>query len=331
MIGRPTLVTGASGFLGQHVCRSLLAGGSAVRGLVRTADAGPAGIERFRCSDLLDRAAIRKAVEGVETVVHLAARVHVMADRSANPLAEFRRTNVEGTRTLVEESLAAGVRRLVLLSTVKAVGEGSDAPWTEQTPPLPSDPYGVSKLEAERVVLELAPPGGMAASVLRLPLVYGPGMKANMLRLFEAVDRGIPLPLGGVRNRRSLIFAGNVVAAIERVILTPAAAGEIFFVRDARDVSTPDLIRAIALALGRPGRLIPVPASLFRAVGIVGDLIAPFVRPPVSSPAVARLFGSLVVDGSKFTRMTGFEPPFSLEEGLRITANWYRQRSAARR
>ncbi|MGH7525793.1 MAG: NAD-dependent epimerase/dehydratase family protein [Gemmatimonadales bacterium] len=331
MMGQPTLVTGASGFLGQHVCRALLAGGSAVRGLVRTADAGPAGIERVRCSDLLDRAAVRKAVEDVETVVHLAARVHVMADNSTDPLAEYRRTNVEGTRMLVEESLAAGVRRLIFLSTVKTVGEGSDVPWTEQSPPLPSDPYGISKLEAEQVVLELAPPGGMAASVLRLPLVYGPGMKANMLRLFEAVDRGLPLPLGGVRNRRSLVFAGNVVAAIERVILTPAAAGEIFFVRDARDVSTPDLVRAIALALGRPARLIPVPAPLFRAAGIVGDLLSPFVRVPVSSPAVARLFGSLVVDGSKLARVTGFEPPFSLEEGLRITADWYRQRSAARR
>ncbi len=331
MIGQPTLVTGATGFLGQHVCRTLLAGGSAVRGLVRTADAGPAGIEWFRCSDLLDRAAIRKAVEGVETVVHLAARVHVMAAESADPLAEFRRTNVEGTRTLVEESLAAGVRRLILVSTVKVVGESSEVPWTEETPPSPSDPYGISKLEAEQVVLQLALPGAMAASVLRLPLVYGPGMKANMLRLFEAVDRGLPLPLGGVRNRRSLVFVGNVVAAIEQVILTPAAAGEIFFVRDARDVSTPDLVRAIALALGRPARLIPVPAPLFRAAGVIGDLLLPFVRVPVTTAAVGRLFGSLVVDGSKLARVTGFEAPFSLEEGLRITADWYRQHPAARR
>jgi nucleoside-diphosphate-sugar epimerase len=155
-------------------------------------------------------------------------------------------------------------------------------------------------------------------------------MRANMLRLFDAVNRGLPLPLGGVRNRRSLVFTGNVVAAIERLLETPAAGGEVFFVRDPADVSTPDLIRAIARALGRPARLVPVPAPLFRAAGAVGDLLAPWVKVPVSTPAVVRLFGSLAVDASKLARVTGFEPPFSLAEGLRITAEWYRRRPAGR-
>jgi nucleoside-diphosphate-sugar epimerase len=326
---RLILVTGASGFLGHHTCEALLARGTTVRGLVRSGG-GPRGIERVRCDDLLDRLAIRKAVEGVGAVVHLAARVHVMSDEAADPLAEYRRTNVEGTRVLLEESLAAGVRRLVLISTVKAVGEESDALLTEETLPRPTDPYGISKLEAERLVLGLASSGRTTASVLRLPLVYGPGMRANMLRLFDTVDRGVPLPLGGVRNRRSLVFTGNVVAAIERVLDTPAAAGEVFFVRDPADVSTPDLIRAIARALGRPARLVPVPAPLFRAAGVVGDLLAPWVRVPLSSPAVARLFGSLAVDASKLARVTGFEPPYTLVEGLRITAEWYRRRPAGR-
>jgi nucleoside-diphosphate-sugar epimerase len=322
------LVTGASGFLGHHTSEALLARGAAVRGLVRSG-AGPAGIEAVRCGDLLDRPAIRRAVEGVAAVVHLAARVHVMSDETADPLAEYRRTNVEGTRVLMEEAQAAGVRRLILISTVKAVAEESDTPLSEATPPRPSDPYGISKLEAERMVLDLASSGGTTVSVLRLPLVYGPGMKANMLRLFDAVDRGFPLPLGGVRNRRSVVFTGNVVAAIERLLATPAAAGEVFFVRDPADVSTPDLIRAIALALGRSARLVPVPAALFRAAGAFGDFLAPWMKLPISSAAVARLFGSLTVDAAKLARVTGFEPPYPLAAGLRITAEWYRRRHVA--
>jgi nucleoside-diphosphate-sugar epimerase len=329
MSGRVTLVTGASGFLGRHVCRSLLDEGATVRGLFRGTDSALSGVERVRWSDLLDRPAIRGAVTGVDAIVHLAARVHVMADTASSPLTEYRRTNVEGTRTLVEESVAAGVGRFVFLSSVKAVGEESERPWTEQTPPRPVDPYGVSKLEAEQVVRDLAAAGGMAASILRLPLVYGPGMKANMLRLFDAVDRGTPLPLGGIRNQRSVIFAGNVAAAVVRVLQSLAAAGETFFVRDAKDVSTPELVRAIARALGRPARLVPIPPALFTAAGRVGDLVSRFIPVPITSAAAARLLGSLTVDASRLTRVTGFQPPYSLEEGLRLTAEWYRSRTEA--
>jgi nucleoside-diphosphate-sugar epimerase len=324
-----TLVTGASGFLGQQVCRSLLADGTSVRGLTRGHLAPPLGVEAVRYDDLLDRPAIRSALAGIENVIHLAARVHIMEASSSTALADYRRTNVEGTRVLLEESIAAGVRRFVLSSSVKAVGESTEVPWTEETVPHPQDPYGISKLEAEQVLHQLADPAGLQASVLRLPLVYGPGMRANMLRLFDLVDRGIPLPFGLVRNRRSVIFSGNVVRAIVSVLGSPAGAGDVFFVRDNRDLSTPELIREIAKALRRPARLFPVPLSLFRAAGRLGDGLSPFVKSPLNSAAVDRLLGSLAVDASKLTRVTGFHPSIPLEDGMRETAEWYRRNKAA--
>jgi nucleoside-diphosphate-sugar epimerase len=316
-----TLVTGASGFLGGHLCRALASEGERVRGLVRRGPPPP-GLESHVVADLFDRSAVRTALSGVDSVIHLAARVHVMGKTPAEAIQQYRRVNVEGTRALVEAAITAGVGRIVLTSSVKAVGEASDVSWTEATPPLPRDPYGVSKLEAERVLFELARPAGLHATVLRLPLVYGPGMRANMLRLFDLVDRGVPLPLGSVRNRRSVVFVGNVVAAIRCVLASPPAAGEVFFVRDEQELSTPELVRAIAAALGRPALLAPVPPPLFQLAGRVGDLL----HLPLDSGVVGRVMGSLSVDASKLTRLTGFRPPVSLEDGLRETAAWYRGR-----
>ncbi len=178
------------------------------------------GVERVRVADPLDRQAVRAAVAGADAIVHLAARVHVMRETAADPLAEFRRANVEGTRLLAEEAAAASVGQLVLASTVKAVGEGNSTPWTEDTPPAPTDPYGMSKLEAERAVHDVARRRGTKAAVLRFPLVYGPGVQGNMLRLFALVDRGVPLPFGSVANRRSVLYVGNLVAAVRSVLET---------------------------------------------------------------------------------------------------------------
>jgi UDP-glucose 4-epimerase len=184
-----------------------------------------------------------------------------MHDRAADPLAAFREVNVDGTRAVLQAARAAGVARFVFVSSTKAVGEVTERPWTEAEPPRPVDPYGVSKLEGERVVRELAGEAGLHAPILRLPLAYGAGAKGNILRLFEAVDRGAPLPFALVRNRRSLLFAGNFVAAVDAVLTSPAAASETFFASDGDDLSTPDLIRLIGSALGRRPRLLPVPRS----------------------------------------------------------------------
>lgn len=324
MSANTVLVTGASGFVGSAVCARLLEGGSRVRALLRPGSAAPAGTEPVVAAGLHDGEALRRAVEGVDAVVHLAARVHVMRDAASDPLAEFRAVNVEGTRRLAREAAAAGVRTFVFASSVKAMGEMSPAsgPWTEATPPAPADPYGVSKLEAEAALAAEAA-GGMRAAVLRLPLVYGPGVKANMLRLFQLVDRGVPLPLGGIRNRRSLLFVGNAADAVRAVLAAPDAAG-VFLVSDGEDLATPELVRRIGRALGRPARLLPVPEALFRAAAAAGDVVSRAVPFPFTRAAADRLLGSLAVDSGRLRRMAGWTPPFTVDDGLSRTAEWYR-------
>jgi nucleoside-diphosphate-sugar epimerase len=274
-------------------------------------------------ASLDDEAALRGAVEGIDAVVHLAARVHVLRDSVSDPAAAYRQVNVDGTRLLAELAADAGVRTFVLASTVKVMGEGSSVRWTEAMTPAPEEPYGESKLRAERILRELAKDRGLHAPILRLPLVYGPGVKGNMLRLFTQVARGLPLPLGAVRNQRSLLYLGNLCAAIPMVLEPSPATDRVFFLSDGRDLSTPELIRLIAAALGEPARLLPVPPSLFRLAGRLGDLIdrqRPF---PVTSQTVQRLLGSLTVDSTAFSKATGYGAPYTVEEGLRATAEWY--------
>jgi nucleoside-diphosphate-sugar epimerase len=315
LAGRTILVTGSTGFIGQPMCQGLLESGATVRGGSRQGGDHPVpGVERVPLGDPLERRSVRAAVTGVDAIVHLAARVHVMRERAADPLAEFRIANVESTRLLAEEAAAAGVGQLVLASTVKAVGEENSAPWKEEVEPLPADPYGRSKLEAERVVRELTERGSGRAAVLRFPLVYGPGVKGNLLRLFALVDRGVPLPFGAVTNRRSLLYLGNLVTAIRSVLVSPLRGTETFFVSDGRDLSLPELLRLIGDALGRPVRLLPVPPGLLRLM--------------LPSAEARRLVGSLTVDSSKLSHMTGYHAAHSVEEGMRATADWYRATKA---
>jgi nucleoside-diphosphate-sugar epimerase len=270
-----------------------------------------------RIADPLDRRVVRAALVGADAVVHLAARVHVMRETAGDPLAEFRRTNVEATRVLAEEAVAVGARHFIFASTVKAVGEGNSVPWTEDAPSQPVDPYGQSKLEAEEALGELTRSRGIETTVLRFPLVYGPEVKGNMLRLFSLVDRGIPLPFGAVHNRRSMLYVGNLVAATRAALERPRPGFRTFFATDMRDLSLPELLRLVGEALGRPAKLLPVPPGLLR-------LLLP-------SAEAQRLIGSLAVDASSLSRETGYRPPFTVEEGIRRTADWYRRerRSAA--
>ncbi len=290
------LVTGGGGFIGQHLVAQWTRAG---RDLILPSRA-----------TLADPVLLDAAMEGVETVVHLAGRVHVMHDRAIDPLTEYRRVNVDLTSRLAQAAVRAGVRRFILASSVKAMGESNLRPWTEEDRPAPVDPYGVSKLEAEHALAALAARTGMGTAALRLPLVYGPGVGANFLRLLRLVDRGIPLPFGAIANRRSLAGVSNVVAAIDALSAATLAPGERFFISDQDDLSTPGLIRALAASLSRRVRLVAVPWQW-----IPGTL-----RPP----ALARLLDSLTVESALLTRRTGWRPVATVSEELDRTVSWYR-------
>jgi nucleoside-diphosphate-sugar epimerase len=326
----PVLVTGASGFIGRRLSETLVAGGENVVGLTRGPNPIPvSGVRTALTSDLLDRDSLRQALSGIETVVHLAARVHARPEGKQDPESECRRLNVDGTRVLLEECVAVGVTRFVFISSVKAVAEQSETALDETTRPRPSDAYGRTKLEAERLIRAVARREGIHAPILRLPLVYGPGIKSNMLRLFSAVDHGLPLPLGSVRNRRSFAHVDNVIEAIRAVLRTPEAGDETFLVSDGMDLSTPELIRRIATALGRRAHLVSVPVPVLRAVGGTGYLLSRIIRFHYTSDSLNALLGSLFVDTSKLQHMTGYSPPVSVDEGLSQTAAWLHARGAA--
>ena len=308
------LVTGASGFVGRPLCTALSAAGERVRACVRKADDKIAGAEVFTLGEIGPDTGWTRALEGIQCIVHLAARAHVIDERAADPLAEYRRVNAEGTRTLARAAASAGVQRLVYVSSIKVNGEATtERAFLESDEPRPQDAYGVSKWEAELALREVAERTQLETVILRPPLVYGPGVKGNFLALLGAVHRGLPLPLDSVRNLRSLLYVGNLVSAIMAVLAHPAAAHQTFMVADGEDVSSAQLVRGLAAALRRPARLLPMPVSVLRALGMITGRAA----------AVARLTGSLQVDAGLLRRTLDWMPPFSMDTGLRATADWY--------
>lgn len=317
---RTVLVTGATGFVGRAVCEKLMEDSVTLRGAVRAAGIPenlPAGVPAVSIGTIASDTDWSEALAGVDTVIHLAARVHVMNEISVDPLAAFRRVNVEGTERLARMAAAQGVRRFVFVSSVKVQGEETAVPYTEDDEPAPLDPYAVSKREAEDALIQVATETGLEIAILRAPLVYGPGVKANFLRLFGLVGRGLPLPFGSIRNRRSMVYVGNLVDAIVICGTHSKAAGCTFLVSDGDDVSTPQLIRRIGTALGRPARLIPFPPGL---MAFVGKLLG-------RANAVGRLQGSLTVDSSKIRLELGWVPPYTMADGLAITAEWFKKKT----
>ncbi len=306
------LVTGATGFVGTALCAKLAASGVEVVPAVRS----KSGLLHEVVIGNLDASTDwQPALTGCDAVIHLAARVHVMNDAAQNPLAQYRSTNTEATLNLARQAAQAGVKRFVFISTIKVNGEGRDAPYRETDVPAPEDAYAITKWEAEQGLQRIAAETGLEVVILRPPLVYGPGVKANFLRLLRTVARGWPLPLGAIRNRRSLLYLGNFVDAIRVCVEHPAAAGQTFLLDDGEPVSTPELIRALARAMGRPPRLLAVPVGVLELAGALLGKRA----------AVARLAGSLFVDGSAIRSRLNWMPPYSLPQGLAVTvADWRR-------
>jgi len=282
----------------------------------RSPAAAPQGATFRAITGVGDAAGLRAAFEGAAQVVHLAARVHVMREREPDPLGAFRRTNVEGALVAYRAACDAGVGRFVFVSSVKVHGEGRATPYTESDAPAPLDPYGVSKLEAERA-LAAARAGGAPCevTVVRPPLVYGPGVGGNfrqLLRLAHVAQRW-PLPLGGIDNRRSLVAVGNLADALQLLTRHPAASGRTFLVSDGLDLSTSELLARLAAALGRPARLWRVPGGLLRAAAALAGRAA----------QADRLLGTLTVDASRLRHELGWRPTETFETGIRKTLRWY--------
>jgi nucleoside-diphosphate-sugar epimerase len=309
------LITGADGFVGSALCDRLRNESVPLRGAVRRLKSTLDADQHMAVGDISGETDWSSALQDVTDVVHLAARVHVMKENCPNPLAEFRRVNVEGTANLARQAAAHGVSRFIFLSSVKVNGEltGVGRPFASTDAPAPEDPYGVSKCEAEQKLWQIATETGLEVVVLRPPLVYGPEVKGNFLRLMQAIDEQLPLPLGGIQNTRSLIYLGNVVDSIRVCLTHPKAAGKTFLVSDGEDVSTPELIRRLAAALGRRPLLLPVPMSLMKFAGAFFGKKA----------AVDRLLASLCVDMTPLREELSWNPPYTMQAGLETTAQWY--------
>lgn len=302
------LVTGASGLVGLRLCQRLACDGLRVRAAYRTPDLAAKCGHQVIVGPINQATDWHRALLNVQVVVHCAARVHVMHDTEADPLAAFRIVNVDGTLNLARQAAATGVERFVFLSSVKVNGESTlpGNSFTEADVPSPQDAYGRSKYEAEQGLRQIAVDTGMEVVIIRPPLVYGPGVKANFAALMRAVQCGWPLPLGAVHNQRSLVALDNLVDFIVTCASHPQAANQTFLVSDGHDLSTTELVRGMAQAAGVPARLLPIPTWALRAgAGLLGK-----------GDAVQRLCGNLQIDISKARQMLGWVPPISIEEGL---------------
>jgi len=309
------LVTGANGFIGQALCKFFCTSGFGLLAAVRQKDNRLlADYEVVEVGDIGPQTDWQKALTGMDTVVHLAGREHILKEHSSNFLMEFRKINVLGTERLARMAAKAGVKRFIFISSVKVNGEGALRSYTEKDIPEPQDAYGISKREAEDSLARIAGETGLKTVFLRPPLVYGPGVKANFKNLMKIAGAGLPLPFKGINNRRSFLYLGNLVDAIIICISHPLAAGETFLVSDGQDVSTPNLIKMIALAMDKKAVLFSLHPGILKALCKIAG----------KGKEMEKLTGSLLIDSSKIRNLLGWKPPFTLEEGIKETAKYYK-------
>ncbi len=308
------LISGSSGFVGKYLCDFFRKKNLLFRIISRSQFHYLKFADNMGQGELQNGSELIKSLTEVDTIIHLAARVHVMNDKSFDPLSEFRRVNVEGTKNLARQAAKAGVKRFIFLSSIKVNGEASlpGKPFTADDIPNPEDAYAISKFEAEQALFEIADQSGMQVVIIRCPLVYGEGVKANFQTLMKLVRSGLPLPLGAVtENRRSLVAVDNLVDFIFTCISHPAAANQVFLVSDGEDLSTAELLHRMYKAHGSTDRLFKIPLSIMKiASNIAGK-----------SNFYQRLCGSLQIDISKSRQILGWTPPVSVDVGLRRTFN----------
>lgn len=312
MTQQRVLVTGANGFVGRALCAEAAARGLSVSGATRQSCQLLGNVKNYVVDSLDDGTNWQLALAEINAVVHLAARVHVMQDTASDPLAQFRRVNVEGTLNLARQAAAAGVGRFVFVSSIKVNGEATRLGYLFKADdaPAPLDAYGISKMEAEQGLRKIAAQTGMDVVIIRPPLVYGPGVKANFAAMMRWLRRGVPLPLGAIDNRRSLVALDNLVDLILTCLTHSAAANQTFLVSDGEDVSTSALLRRMGEAMNRPARLVSVPTGLLKlAAALVGR-----------RDMAQRLCGSLQVDIEKNHQLLGWRPPLTLNQGLKKAA-----------
>jgi UDP-4-keto-D-QuiNAc 4-reductase len=311
------LITGATGFVGSQLCEALSRQGYVVRGAVRTdPPLFDKAVEKALVGEIGALTEWGRALDGVECVVHCAARAHISGDQQGERHL-YMEANAIGTERLAKACLAAGVRRFVFLSSIKVNGEGTaERPFSSLDRPNPKDPYAQSKWEGETRLKSVAAASAMEIAIVRSPLVYGPRVRANFLRLLRWVDGRVPLPFGAVKNSRSLVSVWNLCNLIERLLRDSISNQGVFMVSDGADLSTPELIRKMGAALGRPARLLPVPVTVLRALGALSGRRA----------EVERLCGSLIVDISSTCSELGWKPPVTVDDGLARTAAWYLSR-----
>lgn len=310
------LVTGANGLVGRALCSVLDQAGHTLTRAVRTSTT-PWEVPVGNVNEHTLWGHVLGA--GFNVVVHLAAQIPVEGRAGAVPAGQFHAVNGLGTAHLARQCAQYGVKRFIFVSTVKVLGEGKDEPYRNDDLAMPADAYAISKWEAEQALRQIALETGMEIVILRPPLVYGPSVKGNFLRLMQAIDKRRLLPLGAIQNHRSLIYLGNLVDVIRVCLTHPAAAGKTYLVSDGEDVSTPDLISRMATALGRWPGLLPVPVVWMRWLG---NLLG-------KQAAVGRLLGSLAIDSTLVRQELGWQPPYTMQVALEATAQWYRKTKAA--
>jgi nucleoside-diphosphate-sugar epimerase len=306
------VVTGSSGFIGSHLAPVLAAAGHLVTGITEPGS-GISGASAGSVSgDIVSGEGISAAMEGTDGVIHLAARNHVLKETEKDPLSAYRRVNVDGTRNVIRAAVRAGVRWFIHFSSVKAMGEGGDAIFDENSPCKPSTPYGISKLESEEVVRRVAEESGIRAVIFRLPMVYGSGNLGNLPRMIRWADKGLPFPLFHPENLRSMVYVENVVHAVPLAIQKAPQGVSTYILKDVEDYSTRRLYAAVCRELGKTPRFLPVPAWMVHLGGALFE-------------DIRKVTGSFRVGSEKIRKELGYFPPFSLEQGIARTVQWYKR------